>query len=238
MTRRLCILVFALLLAAPAAAQAQLPEDVTRVESALTDLSRSKSGASAQIASQRRAAERALQACRRGGKGWKRIRKVRDRAQRNAYSRGAKQLWADLREVAIEGAALQVYTPFFERYFARLEQPLADPVLQAGVDAHRKRFAYNRAAFLFGTCRSFESQLKKVREFKIGGSHGVSGDYQAGRIHNQFVGYVASRQRAAARKHWSSRYDAAIDAAGLRLKELGGNEGRANYFVFAQSLGF
>jgi hypothetical protein len=238
MALRLSILAVVLLLLAPAAAQAQLPADVARVEAAVTELSRSKTAAGPQIAEQRRAAERALQRCRRGGRGWKRIRAVRDRAQRNAYTRGAKELWTKLREVAREGAALEVYTPFFERYFARFDVPLADPVLQAALDAQRRRFAYNKAAYLFGSCRTFEQLLKKVREFKIGGSHGVSGDYQAGRIHNVFVGYVAKRQRAAARKHWGSRYDAAIDAGSQRLKDLGGNEGRANYFVFAQSIGF
>jgi hypothetical protein len=72
-----------------------------------------------------------------------------------------------------------------------------------------------------------------VREFKVGGSHGVAGDYYAGKIYNGFVRYVASRQRSAARAHWGTRYDDALDAARDRLKELGGDEGYANYFAFA-----
>jgi hypothetical protein len=158
---------------------------------------------------------------------------VRDASQRNAYARGAKALWADLGEVAAEGAWVEVYTPFFERFLRRFETPLADPVLQAGVDAEWKRLAYGKAAYTFGPCRVFNRVLKKVREFKIGGRHGVAGDYYAGRIHNIFVGYVASRQRAAARAHWGSRYDNALEAARDRLKALGGNEGLANYLVFA-----
>jgi hypothetical protein len=55
--------------------------------------------------------------------------------------------------------------------------------------------------------------MKKVREFKIGGSHGVSGDYYAGKIYNDFVRYVSKRQAAAARD---------------QLKALGGDDGYAN----------
>ena len=70
-----------------------------------------------------------------------------------------------------------------------------------------------------------------MREFKIGGKHGVSGDYYAGKIYNDFVRYVSNRQRAAARAHWGSRYDSALDAARDQLKALGGDEGYANYFA-------
>ena len=38
--------------------------------------------------------------------------------------------------------------------------------------------------------------MTKVREFKIGGSHGVSGDYYAGKIYNDFVRYVSTRRQA------------------------------------------
>ena len=38
-------------------------------------------------------------------------------------------------------------------------------------------------------------------ELKIGGSHGVSGDYYAGKIYNDFVRYVSKRQSQAARAH-------------------------------------
>jgi hypothetical protein len=61
----------------------------------------------------------------------------------------------------------------------------------------------------------------------------VSGDYYAGKIYNDFVRYVAGRQRAAARSHWGSRYENAPDAARIQLKALGGDEGYANYFAFA-----
>jgi hypothetical protein len=158
---------------------------------------------------------------------------VHDRAQRNAYARGAKTLWQNLNTVAVEGAWVDVYGPFFERFLHRFDTPVSDPILQAGLDAQRQRLAYNRAANSFGTCATFNTALRQVREFKVGGKHGVSGDYYAGKIYNNFVRYVSNRQRAAARSHWGSRYDRALEAASAQLKALGGNEGLANYFRFA-----
>ena len=217
----------------PAAAQAQKPVDVTRVESAVVELAKLKRGSDAAVAARKRAAGSALAACRSRGRGWARIRAVRDRSQRGAYARGAKALWNELHEVALEGAWVEVYAPHFERFLNRFDNPLGDAVLQAGIDAQRKRQAFNRAAYSFGTCATFNTLMKKVREFKIGGRHGVAGDYYAGKIYNDFVRYVANRQRAAARAHWGSRDDAALTAARDHLKALGGDEGYANYFAFA-----
>jgi hypothetical protein len=219
--------------AAPAAAQAQKPVDVTRVESAVVELAKLKRGSEARVTAHRREAEAALAACRSRGPGWARIRSVRDRAQRGAYTRGARALWSALDKVAVEGAWVEVYTPHFERFLSHFDTPLSDPVLQAGIDAQRKRLAFDKAAYSFGTCSTFNRQLRKVREFKIGGSHGVAGDYYAGKIYNDFVRYVSNRQRAAARAHWGSRYDSALEAARNQLKALGGDEGYANYFAFA-----
>ena len=218
---------------APAAAQAQRPVDVQRVESAITELAKQKRTAEGQVNANRRAAGRALAACRTQGSGWTRIRQVRDRAQRDAYARGARALWKSLGNCAEEGAWVDAYTPSFERFLRRFDTPLSDPVLQAGVNAQRRRLAYDQAAYSFGNCATFNAELKKVREFKIGGSNGVSGDYNVGKIYNGFVHYVANRQRAAARAHWGSRDTAALDAASAQLKTLGGNEGYANYFPFA-----
>jgi hypothetical protein len=231
-TTILCVL-FTLAAVAPASAQLQRPADVLRIESAMSELGKQKNGAEGQVKARERAATAALAACRTKGRGWKRIRAVRDRAQRNAYARGAKALWQNLNTVAIEGAWVDVYGPFFERFLHHFDTPLSDPVLQAGIDAQRQRVAYNRASSSFGTCATFNTALKKVREFKIGGEHGVSGDYYAGKIYNDFVRYVSNRQQAAARSHWGSRYDNALDAASAQLKALGGNEGLANYFRFA-----
>jgi len=167
------------------------------------------------------------------GRGWARIRKVKDASQRNAYARGAKTLWNNLRNTAVEGAWVDVYTPYLERFLRRFQTPLSDPVLQAGIDAQRKRLAFDHAAYSFGTCGTFNRLMKKVREFKVGGSHGVAGDYYAGKIYNDLVRYVARRQAKAARAHWGSRYDGALEAARNQLKALGGDQGYASYFAFA-----
>jgi hypothetical protein len=222
-----------LALAAPAAAQAQKPADVTRVEAAVVELAKLKRGSAGQVAAHERAAESALAECRSKGPGWARIRKVRDASQRNAYARGAKRLWSNLRNTAVEGAWVEVYTPHFERFLRRFDTPLSDALLQAGIEAQRKRLAFAQAAYSFGACATFNTLMRKVREFKIGGSHGVAGDYFAGKIYNDFVRYVSRRQAKAARAHWGSRYDAALDAARNQLKALGGDEGYANYFAFA-----
>jgi hypothetical protein len=232
--RRLIILsLLALAATVPASAQAQVPADVARIESAIAELAQEKRDSQDRLSAQRRTAEQAMAACRTKGPGWTRIRKVRDRAQRNAYARGAKELWRKLHEVAVEGAWVVVYRPHFERFLRRFDTPPADPVLAAGIEAQRKRLAYNEAAHSFGSCDTFNTLLGKVREFKIGGRHGVAGDYHAGRIHNVFVRYAPDRQRTAARAHWGSHYDIALEAARNQLKALGGDEGRANYFAFA-----
>src|SRR5688572_25401368 len=74
----------------PASAQAQKPEDVTRVEAAISELGKLKRGSDAELAARRRAVTGALAACRSKGRGWTRIRAIRDRSQRDAYARGAK----------------------------------------------------------------------------------------------------------------------------------------------------
>jgi hypothetical protein len=233
MLRRLAIATAAALLALAVPAAAQKPEDVTRVESAVVELSKLKRGSEDDVAARRRSAQSAMAACRTKGSGWARVRKVRDASQRNAYARGAKALWSKLNEVAAEGAWVEVYTPHFERFLRHFDTPLSDPVLQAGIEAQRKRLAFNQAAYSFGSCATFNKLMRKVREFKIGGSHGVSGDYYAGKIYNDFLRYASRRQQAAARAHWGSRYDSALTAARDQLKALGGDEGYANYFAFA-----
>jgi hypothetical protein len=202
----------------------------------VTELAKAKRDAAGRVAQRKRAAEAALADCRSAGPGWKRIRGVHDASQRGAYLRGARVLWGELREAALEQAALDVYDPFFTRFLARLERPLSDPVLQAGGDALRERIGYQREAYAFASCATFERLLRKVREFKIGGGYGVAGDYRAGRIHNRLTGFVAGRQRAAERKHGATGYESALQAARERIVALGGDSGYASYFAFAHSL--
>jgi hypothetical protein len=228
------ILVAALgaMLAAAPAAVAQKPEDVVRVESAVVDLANAKKAAAGEVAAGRRAGAKALRKCKSRGPGWSRIRAVRVPAQRSLYRRGAKILWRELGEVAVERAALDAYRKPFERFVNRFERPLDDPVLQAGVEAWRKRIAYYETATGFGTCRAFERLLRPVRQFE----ENVRADYLAGDIYNKMVRFVSDSRRRAAARHWGSRRDNALRAARTQLIALGGNEGYATFFAFGHSL--
>jgi hypothetical protein len=208
------------------------PEDVQRVERAVTELAAAKRSAAGQVAANQRAAAKALGACKTGGPGWKRIRAVRVPAQRSLYTRGARTLWKELGEVVVERAALDAYRRPFERFVSRFERPLDDPLLQAGADAWRKRLALYEAMTGFGTCATFERLLAPVRQF----AENVRADYLAGDLYNRMVRFVADSRRKAAARHWGSRYDAALRAARERLVALGGNEGLATFFAFGHSL--
>jgi hypothetical protein len=213
-------------------ALAQVPEDVVRVENAVAYLGPAKKAAAGEVAAGERAAAKALLKCKSGGPGWARIRAVRVPAQRSLYRRGAKTLWKELNEVAAERAAFEAYENPFERFLARFDRPLADPVLEAGVDAWRKRVAYYEAASGFGTCKTFERLLASVRQFP----ENVRADYLAGDIYNKMVRFVSDSRRQAARRHWGSRYDNALRNARTQLVALGGDEGYATFFAFGHSL--
>jgi hypothetical protein len=217
-------------------AKAQLPPDVARVHSAVVELAEAKQNSKGRAEARGRRSERAMNACRTRGPGWRRIRSVGDRSQREAYARGARILWRGLAEVARGSGPAEVYRPFFRRFLRRLDPPPADPVIADSVAALRGRFAFLAAAYSFGTCRTFEKLLTGVREFKVGGEHGVAGDYRAGRIHNRLVRYVAARRRKADARHGGSTYRARLDAARTRIVALGGDYGYASYFTAAWSL--
>src|SRR5918995_3186398 len=221
------------LTAGTAVAGAEVPADVSRIHAAVTELAAAKRAAADEVARAKGAAGRRIARCQSSGPGWRRIRGIGDPSQRSAYLRGARELWADLRDAALEQAALEVHDPAFKRFLARLEAPFSDPVLQAGADALRGRIAYDRAAYAFASCRTFESLLRRVREYRIGGEHGVEGDYRAGRTHNTFVGYVAKRQRREDAANGGSGARARLDAARARIVALGGDPGYASYFAFA-----
>jgi hypothetical protein len=224
------------LLALPLPARAQLPPDVARIHAAVIELAKAKQRAKARAAARDRAAARAMNACRTAGPGWRRIRSVGDPSQREAYARGARILWRNLSAVAGRSGSAEVYAPFFSRFLRRLTPPPADPVLAAGVEALQGRFRFVAAAHSFGSCATFEKQLRQVREFDVGGRHGVAGDYRAGRIHNRLIGYVATRQRRADLRHGGSTYKTTLDAARNQIVALGGDYGYASYFTAAHSL--
>jgi hypothetical protein len=208
------------------------PEDVVRVELAVTELAPAKRRAADEVAANKREAEKALAKCEKDGPGWAAIRKVRVPSQRNVYRRGARTLWKALGEVAAEHGAFVAYRPAFERFVGRFERPLADPVLQAGVEAWRKRIALYEAYTPIGTCRQFNKLAGRARQFP----ENVEADYLAGGIYQRMVRFVDNRKRAAARRHWGARYDAALRSARDRLVELGGNDGYATFFAFGHSL--
>lgn len=226
-------LVVSLASGSPAGAQApETPEDVVRVERAVVQLADAKRAASDEVARGKRAGARALRRCKDRGPGWDRIRAVRVPAQRTLYRRGAKRLWRDLNEVSGETAALDAYRKPFERFVKRLDGRLADLLLQAGVDAWRRRIAYYDAATGFGTCRTFERLLRRVRQFEPN----VQADYLAGDIYNRMVRFASKRRRRAAARHWGARYDAALQGARAQLVALGGDAGYATFFAFGHSL--
>jgi hypothetical protein len=208
------------------------PEDVVRTEDAVIELANAKRAAADKVAAGKRAEGRALRKCKSRGPGWERIRAVRVPAQRSLYRRGAKALWKDLKEVAGETVALDAYRKPYERFVERLDGRLDDPVLQAGVDAWRRRIAYYEAATGFGTCKTFEKLLKPVRQFK----ETVPADYLAGHIYNRMVRFAATRRRRAAARHWGASYDAALRNARTQLVALGGDYGYATFFAFGHSL--
>jgi hypothetical protein len=207
-------------------------EDVLRVERAVTGLAPAKRAAAGDVTENKRAAVKALSKCEGDGPGWAAIRKVKVPVQRSLYRRGAHILWKALGEVAAERAALDAYRPAFQRFLGRFDTPLDDPALQAGVDAWRKRIALYEAYTPIGTCRQFNKLAQRARQFPPN----VEADYKSGDIYNRMVRFVEDTKRAAARRHWGSRYDAALKAARDRLIELGGNEGYATFFAFGHSL--
>jgi hypothetical protein len=208
------------------------PEDVQRVERAVTELSVAKRNAAGEVKANKQAATKALSKCETTGSGWKAIRAVRIPAQRSLYRRGARTLWKALGEVAAERAALDAYRPGFERFLGRFDTPLADSVLQAGVDAWRKRVDLYVAYTPIGTCTQFNRLAKRARQFPPN----VEADYKSGDIYNRMVRFVEQTKRAASRRHWGSRYAAALEAARDRLIELGANDGYATFFAFGHSL--
>jgi hypothetical protein len=208
------------------------PEDVQRVERAVTELAAAKRAAADEVKANNQAATEALAKCEHAGPGWKAIRAVKIPAQRSLYRRGARTLWKGLGEVAADRAAFDAYRARFERFVGRFDTPLDDSVLQAGVDAWRKRVDLYEAYTPIGTCASFNRLAKRARQFPPN----VEADYKSGDIYNRMVRFVEDTKRAAARRHWGSRYAGALVAARDRLIELGANDGYATFFAFGHSL--
>src|SRR3954469_3264208 len=225
----LCVALFA---AATPAVAAEKSQGVQRVERAVLELDHAKRSLVGAVSDRKTALERSLGSCKSKGKGWKRLRRVRNRSQVHTYRRAARMLWSELHRVALDRAALEVDRDIFTRFLSHFDSPLGDPVLDAGVDAHRHRLAYYEDATSFATCKTFNKLMKSVRPFR----GDAEGDARAGDVFTKLSTYVAGREAAAARKNWGSRYERALQAARAQLKALGGNGGYADYFAFALAL--
>ena len=149
--------------------------------------------------------------------------------QRGLYTRGARELWSGLSKLATERAAFDAYRPAFQRFLSRFDRPLSDPVLQAGVDAWRKRMDLYAAYTPLGSCKHFNRLAGRARQF----AENVRADYLAGDIYNKMVRFAENEKRKAGRRHWGSRYDAALSAARTQHEALGGNVGYATLFALA-----
>src|SRR5918995_620638 len=158
------------LTAGTAVAGAEVPADVSRIHAAVTELAAAKRAAADEVARAKGAAGRRIARCQSSGPGWRRIRGVGDPSQRRAYLRGARELWADLRDAALEQAALEVHDPAFKRFLARLEAPFSDPVLQAGADALRGRIADYRAGRIHNTFVGYVAKRQRREDAANGGS--------------------------------------------------------------------
>lgn len=230
MRLRLAILVCCVALLAPAAASAAPAPEAEAVRQATAELWNSKRTAKAITLPRLAARERAAMApCRSKGTGWKRIRKVRNRSQRNAYARAARVLWRDLSGLAGERAERVAFTPAINRYLARLDGlRLGDPALVRGVAAQRTRLAAQDQLLKIASCRTFESRLRRVRGFRTSASGTAEADAMVGAVVNFIGRYVANRRTAA-----ESRYLGGLEAASRRLVELGTIQSDADGFLYA-----
>jgi hypothetical protein len=226
------VLVIAALSAASTAMAQSRPPEVQRIERAVLELDRSKRASKDDIAASQAAAEKQLKRCKSSGKAWKRVKKIRNGTQRRTYRRGANFLWKELHRVAMDKAALAVEHPLFDRFLGHFPTPLTDPVLEAGIDAHRHHLAFYDDATSFASCKTFAKLMKSVRSYGTD----ATGDARAGDVFTKLTKYVAGRESRATRKHWGTKYQRALGAAKQRLIDLGGNGGYAAYFSFAFAL--
>jgi hypothetical protein len=218
------------LLALPATAGAS--PDTDKLRAAVDELWVAKAAAKpAQTAGVARATK-AMKKCRSKGPGWKRVRKVRDASQRRLYANGARILWRDLSELAEEGARYRPVRAAMGSYVNRLESAgITDPVLAAGVAAQRRRLAIQDSLVALGTCKVFESRLKRVRSIRRKGRAQAHFDSLAGAVYSGMARYIEKKRNAADRQ-FSSQLETAFD----RLIALGETDGEANGFLYALSI--
>jgi len=224
----LCLLAAALT-AGPAAAATP---DTQKLRAAVDELWVAKAGAKQAQDDGLARANKAMAKCRSKGKGWKRIRKLKDRQQRRLYTSGARILWRDLRELAQENARLQPLRGAMGRYVNRIEAAgISDPVLAAGVAAQRRRLTIQDSLPQLGSCKTFEKRLKRVRAIRRKGRAQAHFDSAAGAVYSYMARYI-EKKRNSTERQYSSQLEAAYD----RLIALGVSDGEANGFLYALSI--
>jgi hypothetical protein len=219
-------------LAVPASAATVNP-DSAKLRQAVDELWQAKGAAKpAQDVLQARA-RKSLAKCRSKGRGWKRIRGVRDPAQRRLYTGGARILWKALSDLAAERATLTPLRGAMGRYVNRLEAAgIADPVLKSGVAAQRRRLTIQDGLVPLGTCRTFEARLRKVHAVTRKGLAQAQFDTRAGAVYGAMARYIEKKRNSAERQ-----FAGPLEASHDRLRDLGATEGEANGFLYALSLG-
>ena len=220
----------AALLALPASAAAT--PDTDKLRAAVDELWVAKSVAKPAQAAGLARANKAMRKCRSKGKGWKRIRKLKDPALRRLYTGGARILWNHLSELAQEGARLRPLRAAMGRYVNRLEAAgIADPTLAAGVAAQRRRLAIQDSLVPLGTCKVFESRLKKVRAIRRKGRAQAHFDSLAGAVYSSMARYIEKKRNAA-----EAQFFTQLESSYDRLIALGETDGEANGFLYALSI--
>ena len=170
--------------------------------------------------------------CKRRGKGWTRIRKLREPAQRRLLRGGARILWKDLYDLAQQRARLLPLRGAMTSYVNRIERAgISDPVLLAGVAAQRRRLGIQEGLVALGSCKVFESRLRKIRAVRRKGLEQAHFDAEAGAAYSAIARYI-EKKRIAAENSYFNQLEAAYD----RLIALGAKEGDANGFLYALSL--
>jgi hypothetical protein len=230
----LLILSLAAVLAVPASAapNALANGEAEGMRQAVNELWQAKAAAKPAQAALLAQATRSMGKCRTKGKGWKRLRKIKDGAQRRLYASGARILWKELFALAQERARLQPLRGAMGSYVNRIESAgVKDPVLVAGVAAQRRRLGIQEVLVKDGTCKVFEARMRKVHAIKRKGQAQAHFDSAAGAIYGKLARYI-SKKRIVASRQYESELEAAFD----RLVELGMKEGDANGFLYALSL--
>ena len=139
------------------AGAAQKPEDVSRVESAVVELSKLKRGSEGEVRCAPALGQAALGACRTKRRpGWARCARCAT-PRSGTRTRAAPRALERAERGRGRGAWVEVFDPpTYSASWGAFETPLSDPVLQAGIDAQRKRFAFNQGGLLVRQLRNLQ----------------------------------------------------------------------------------